>query len=179
MTAERPILTFRSSITTPATLDAVYTVLADVNTHLVWEGEQSDDKKFKLVTLEAPAGAAAKGMTFSSTGIVPMGTFHDSSVVTDATPRQRFVFRTHSRLERKHRPALLAEFENRYTLQPEGNQTLIAYECSVWPQNYVPYWLKPGMRALCRMSVERTINKNLVRLGAMASTQRAAVAAVA
>jgi hypothetical protein len=179
MNATRPIVTFRSEVAAAAPPAAVYAVLADLRRHLVWEGEQSDDKKWKLLSLDAPAVAASTGTAFSSTGVVPMGTFHDRSEVIEAVPSERFTFRTLSTLQRKRRPALESVFEHRYVLRRDREQTVIAYECDVWPQNYVPYWLRAALRPMTRMSVERTVRKGLLRLATMASAERSAAPAVA
>ena len=63
-----PIITFRVSVPSTAPPDAIYGLLADVNSHLVWAGEQSPDKHFRLLTMEGAPAAATVGDRFSSRG---------------------------------------------------------------------------------------------------------------
>jgi len=52
--------------------------------------------------------------------------------------------------------------------------SVLSYSCGARPQNYVPYWLKPGMRGVTRMNVERLMRKNMENLTAMAEAKAAA-----
>jgi len=170
----KPIVTFRSTIATSADPDRVYAVLANLPTHLVWNGERAPDRNFCLLTLDAPAKEAAVGDTFSSTGsnILSMH-FVDQSVVVDARPGTAFGFDTESKLHRKHRPTWHARFVHRYELARTGTGTTVAYTCEVWPQNYVPWWLQPMMRPMMRVMVPRAIRRNMANLAAMAGTEPA------
>jgi len=47
--------------------DVVYDFLADLGTHMTWGGNQQTSD-FRLLSLEAPAGSASAGTTFTSTG---------------------------------------------------------------------------------------------------------------
>jgi hypothetical protein len=166
-----PIITFRASVPSTASRDAVYTVLADLSTHLVWAGERAPDKNFRLLTMDAASAPAMVGDRFSSTGANSFSmTFFDSSVVVEAEPGSRFGFDTESKLERKHRPALLARFAHRFTLAPAGEGTTVAYTCDVRPVNYVPWWLKPVLRPMTRIMVQRATRKNMENLARMAET---------
>jgi hypothetical protein len=54
------------SVTSTATPEAVYDVIADLRNHLVWSGERAEDDGFKMLTLEAPDGTATVGTTGSA-----------------------------------------------------------------------------------------------------------------
>lgn len=168
---ERPILTFRSTSRTRASRDAVYATLADLSSHVVWGGEQTGEKSFRLLNLSAAVDRAVAGTQFTSTGVIPMGTFHDDSVITEATPGHAFAFHTDSALERKRRPLWRASFENRYSLDTADGETVITYTCEVRPHNYVPYWLTPFLRPLTRFNVQRIMTRCLRNLAAMAEAQ--------
>ncbi len=86
----------RASTTSRAAPEDVYDVIADLRSHLVWAGERAPDPTFKLLTMEAPEGAAAVGTEFTSTGANFNGTFHDRSVVTEATRPNVFVIESRS-----------------------------------------------------------------------------------
>lgn len=89
--AQRPLM-FRTqtSATSKASPEAVYDVIADLRAHLVWSGERASDDSFKMLSLEAPEGPAMVGTTFSSSGSAGKDTFHDRSVVTEASRPNRF-----------------------------------------------------------------------------------------
>jgi hypothetical protein len=79
----------------------VYDLLSDVRTHLEWGGRQQPKKTFRLLSVEAPEGIAGVGTEFRTTGADAMGTFADSSVVTEASRPGVFEFVTESRLQTK------------------------------------------------------------------------------
>ncbi len=164
-----PIITFQASVASTASPDAIYAVLADLSTHLVWAGERSPDKNFRLLTMEAPSAPATVGDRFSSRGANGFSmTFVDSSVVVEAEPGTRFGFDTESKLERKHKSTWLARFAHRFIITSTGDRATIAYTCEVWPQNYVPWWLNPVLRPLTRTLVQRATRKNMENLMGMA-----------
>ena len=167
MKANDLIITVRVSTRTPATRDAVYATLADPSTHLVWGGDGTGDPKFRLLTMDYAGGEAVIGTRFSSTGLIPMGTFHDETVVTDADG-SRFAFITESVLERPRREAWRGWFDHRYTLAGECDNTVINYECDLHFVNYVPYWWRLPMRPMTRFMVGRKMATSLRSLGAMA-----------
>jgi hypothetical protein len=118
--------------------------------------------------MDAASRSAMVGDRFSSTGANGKMTFHDRSVVVEAVPGSRFGFDTESTLERLHAKKWHARFSHRYTIDPAPDGTVISYTARVWPENYVPYWLKPGMRSMTRFMVQRMMRKNLENLAAMA-----------
>ena len=175
-----PIITFEASVPSDANPDVVYDLLADPATHLEWAGDQAPDKRFRLLTLEAPKGAASVGTTFSSTGASSTSdsgamTFHDQSTVTVATRPVTFGFQTDSTLVRKRRPAWHARFVHHYTVASHGTASRIDYRCAVHPINYRPYWLHPLLRPATRWSVERAMRKNMENLARMAERSVAAL----
>src|SRR5437879_11746362 len=100
--------------------DALYAVLADPNTHVIWAGKEAPRGGFRLLTIDAPAGPAVVGSTFSSSGSNGKKgnkVSHDRSIVVEAVPGKRFGFDTEASMERKHKEAWRAHFEHRYTIE--------------------------------------------------------------
>jgi len=160
-----------ATATTSAPPERVYEVIADVTTHLRWAGEDAPRKDFRLLTLDAPHGISKIGTEFRSTGTSDKSgkeTFHDRSTVTEARSPKAFAFETASRLDRKHRKAWEARFVHRFELSPQGEGTLIDYTCTVWPVNYVPYWLLPGVKRLTRHMVDGFAGRHLENLARLA-----------
>jgi hypothetical protein len=158
----------RPSVTSAAPPEVVYDVIADLRNHLVWSGDRADSDGFKMLTLDAPEGPAPVGTTFASTGAATKDTFHDRSVVTVASRPHRFVIETDARLERKRAPVWEAHFSHRYDITPEGVGSRITYTETIERVNYLPYWLKPGIRTLFRPLVNRADRKQLRNLARLA-----------
>jgi hypothetical protein len=167
--ADRPLM-FRThpSVTSTAPPDVVYDVIADLRNHLVWSGERAETDGFKMLTLDAPEGPATVGTTFTSTGTAGKDTFHDRSVVTEATKPHRFVIETDARLERRRAKTWLVHFSHRYDVVPDGTGSRIVYTETAERVNYVPYWLKPGIRTIFRPFVNRADRKQLRNLARLA-----------
>jgi hypothetical protein len=168
MSQTPPILTFRVSVLSTASPEAVYDVLSDLRMHLDWAGEQAPDKAFRLLTMDAPSRPVTVGDRFSSSGANINGTFHDRSTVVQAERGMRFGFDTESTLERKHGKTWRARFGHRYALGRSNDGAVVSYTCEVRPQNYVPYWLRPGMRPVTRVMVQRAMRRDLANLAKMA-----------
>ena len=83
-----------------APAEVVYDLLADIGSHLEWGGRMQK-KNYRLLSIQAPEGPASVGTEFSSSGADAMGTFDDSSVVTEATRPSLFEFVTEARLSTK------------------------------------------------------------------------------
>ena len=180
MKATGTIITVGASTRTPATRGAVYATLADPSTHLVWGGDGTGDPKFRLLTMDYAGGEAVIGTRFSSTGLIPMGTFHDTTVVTAAERGTSFAFITEGVLERPRHEAWRGWFEHRYTLTTEGGNTVISYACDIHFVNYVPYWWRLPMRPMTRLMVGRKMTSSLRSLAATAeASSHAAPAATA
>lgn len=169
MKNQEPLITFRATIHTTASPEAVYDVLADVNTHIVWEGREAHEKSFRLLTLEAPAGQATVGTRFSSSGANMLRSrFNDHSEVVDATPGKAFAYETESTLIRRHVKPVLSHFSHRYTIEPRPGGSVIAYEADARFRNYVPFWLRMPMRPMSKMTAERWTRKHMRNLARLA-----------
>jgi hypothetical protein len=166
-----PLATFHATVRSTASPADVYEILADPSTHVEWAGKQAPYAGFKLLSFDGSNGKASVGTTFGSTGAGTKNgsrTFHDRSVVTDATPPNTFAFITDSHLERKRRPTWEARFVHRYEVHSEGSGSRITYEGCVYPVNYRPYWLHPLMRQLARKMVNFYTTKHIANLALMA-----------
>ncbi len=149
----------------------VYDLLADLNTHLQWNGEQQA-KDFRVLTLTAPAGTATAGTVFDSTGNIPMSSrlWHDHSTVTVADRPRVFEFRTDGIVEFQDGTRMEASFTNRYEVEAAGEGSRIAYTMRleslrngmwrislpvfrtlVWKFG-IPMGTKPVLRNLVRMA---------------------------
>jgi hypothetical protein len=89
-------------------------------------------------------------------------------VVTEATRPHRFVIETDARLERRRAKTWLVHFSHRYDMVPDGTGSRIVYSETAVRVNYVPYWLKPGIRTLSRPWVNRADRKQLRNLARLA-----------
>ena len=167
--ADRPF-GFRThpSVTSSASPEAVFDVIADLRNHLIWSGERAESDGFKMLTLEARPGRATVGTTFTSTGSAGNDTFHDRSVVMEVSPPRTFVIETDARLERRNAKTWEAHFSHRYDVLPEGSGSRIVYTETIERVNYLPYWLKPGIRTIFRPWVNRADRKQLRNLARLA-----------
>lgn len=167
--AQRPFeFRTQTSVTSEAPPQVVYDTIADLRAHLEWSGERASNDNFRLLTLEAPEGPATVGATFTSTGAADNGTFHDRSVVTEASRPDRFVIETDSRLDRKRGKPWEVHFSHRYDVRPDGDGSRIVYTETVERLNYVPYWLQPWIRPIFRVLVNRADVKQLRNLARLA-----------
>ena len=170
MSEDTPIVTFRATAEAAASPEAVYGVLADPRAALEWGGREAPKKSFRLLTMDAPVGPLLVGNEFSSTGANITGTFHDRSTVVEAEPGARFGFDTESTLVRKYAKTWHVRFAHRYVIASTPDGTEISYTCEVRPQNYVPWWLRPGMRSMTRRQVPGMMQKHLQNMANMAMT---------
>jgi uncharacterized protein YndB with AHSA1/START domain len=158
-------LVVRVEATSRATTETVYAVLADLSSHTVWAGERQG-KKTRLLTIDAPAGPAAVGTEFHSTGADPMGTFSDRSVVTEATPGKAFEFVTEARLTTKKGIATDWTNVERYELEPTAGGCRILCTSRVTRISEMPGMLGafniPGLRAL-GLAVSAKVSRRSVR----------------
>lgn len=105
-------LTKRSS----APPETLYDSLADLSTHTTWGGAKQW-YNFRLLSLEAPAGPATVGTSFTSTGTIPMSLrrFEDHSKVTVALRPRAFEFVTDAAVRRGKR-SMAATYRHRYEI---------------------------------------------------------------
>ena len=146
----------------------VYDTVADLRAHLEWSGERADDDDFKLLHLDAPGGAAVVGTAFTSTGANFNGTFHDRSVVIEATPPNGFTIETQARLERRRGKTWEVGFLHRYDIRSDGSGSMITYTDTAHHMNYVPYWLRFWMRPITRAAIHKGDTKQLENLARLA-----------
>ena len=158
----------QTSVTTKAPAGAVYDTIADLQAHLEWSGKRASDENFKLLTLEADEGSDGVGTRFTSSGANFNGTFHDRSVVAEASRPIRFVIETDARLDRKRGRPWEVHFSHRYDVESTGEGSRIVYTETIERLNYVPYWLKPGVRTLFRPLVNSADRKQLDNLARLA-----------
>ena len=169
MSADRVVhIVTQTSTTSRAPPDVVFDVISDLRAHLEWSGERATNPNFKLLSLQAPDGPARTGTAFSSTGADSSGTFHDTSVVSEATRPSMFVIETDARLDRKRGKTWHAHFTHRYDIEARGDGSRIVYTETISRVNYVPYWLKPWVLPLFRPIVNRADRKQLENLASVA-----------
>jgi hypothetical protein len=160
--------TTQTSVLSSAPPAVVYETVADLRNHLDWSGERASSDTFKLLSIEAPDGPATVGTVFTSSGAADNGTFHDRSVVTEATGLRTFVIETDAHLDRKRGKPWDAHFIHRYDISPEGDGSRITYTETIERVNYVPYWLQPVIRSLFKVYVNRADRKQLANLARLA-----------
>ena len=172
--ATRPF-EFRSqvNVTSGAPPEVVFDTICDLRAHVEWSGERAADEKFKLLELDAPAGAALVGTQFTSSGAAENGMFHDRSVIAEATRPNVFVIETESTLDRTHGETWHAHFTHRYDVVPKGSGSKITYSEHISRVNYAPYWLKWYARWLFRPYVNRADRKQLTNLARLAEERAA------
>ncbi len=167
--ADRPLM-FRTqpSVTSTASPEAVYDVIADLRNHLVWSGERAEDEGFKMLTLDAPEGPATVGTSFTSSGIRRQGhvprPVGGHAVVAAAHVRHRDRRALGAQERQDVGGALLPSLRRR----AGGDGSRIVYTETVERVNYVPYWLKPGIRTIFRPWVNRADRKQLRNLARLA-----------
>lgn len=121
-------ITMRLTKRSSASPEAVYDVIADLRTHLVWGGEQQRSD-FRLLSLDAPAGPGTVGTTFTSTGAIPMSVrkWEDRSTVTAADRPRAFEFVTQATVHRSRR-SMEATYRHRYEISAApGGGSVVSY----------------------------------------------------
>lgn len=140
----------RLEAATEAPAEAVYGLLADLNAHLEWGGRKQKRKNFRLTSVEAPSEPAMVGTEFRTTGTDPMGSFDDTSVVTEATRTQVFEFVTEARLRPKRGEVLEWTNVHRYEIEPRGAGCSVTYTCRVMRLSRRPWWTKRWAKGLAQ-----------------------------
>jgi hypothetical protein len=156
-----------------ASPEAVYDLLADLDSHLEWGGRRQK-KGYRLETLDAPAGPATVGTEFRTTGIAPDGAFDDASVVTEARRPSVFEFVTTATQRPKRGEPIVWTTVSRYELEPQGAGSTIRYSMRVMQMSRKPWWQNSVGRALVRFFGGRNSRVGLRNLARMAE-ERASV----
>lgn len=168
MTDRALAIVTRTSVISGAPPEDVYDTIADLDAHLEWSGERASDETFKLLSLQARDAHATVGTTFTSTGANFNGTFHDRSVVTEASRPSVFVIETDAQLDRRRGRPWDVHFVHRYDVEPHEGGSWITYTETIVRANYVPYWLKPWVRPVFVPIVNRADRKQLTNLARLA-----------
>lgn len=107
--------------------DVVYDFLADLATHVTWAGTQQT-RDFRLLSLEAPAGPASLGTTFTSIGTIPMSSrrWQDRSQVTAAERPNTFEFVT-TATARGAKRSMEATYRHRYEIAATPGGSKVTY----------------------------------------------------
>lgn len=107
--------------------DVVYDFLADLATHVTWGGTQQT-RDFRLLSLEAPAGPASLGTTFTSIGTIPMSSrrWQDRSQVTAAERPNTFEFVT-TATARGAKRSMEATYRHRYEIAATPGGSKVTY----------------------------------------------------
>jgi hypothetical protein len=121
-----PVLRFEGFC--PAPPEAVYDLLADLQTHLEWAGQRQHETT-RLLTLETPPGPAGVGTEFFSTGSDgKVARWSDRSVVTEASRPQVFEFVTEgTRVGKPGSRPWLSTAAHRYVIASEAGGCRVTY----------------------------------------------------
>ncbi len=154
-----------ASISCTATAQAVYDLLADLRTHVVWGGQHSGMHQ-RLLTLDAPDAPVTVGTEFQSVGYTSHGLWHDRSRVTVATSPSAFEFTTEGTMQSS--PPFHGSWVHRYEIEPHGSGCTITYHCqwrltkavgdrprlrrSVFCQLVLPTIWEAGLKGLAAMA---------------------------
>jgi hypothetical protein len=161
------VVRLEEAVAAPA--EIVYDLLADVRSHLEWGGAMQKKKSYRLSSIQAPEGPASVGTEFSSSGADAMGTFNDTSVVTEATRPSLFEFVTEARLSTKKGRVVEWTLVHRYEIGPVGEGCTVSYTIRTVRISELPGPLRlfnvPGLRSVltrvARSNVRRGF-RNLV-----------------
>jgi uncharacterized protein YndB with AHSA1/START domain len=143
MSAGQPQVRFTGECTAPP--EAVYDLLADLHSHLEWAGT-GQSSNFRLLSMEAPAAAAAEGSRFASTGAIPMSArrWRDESVVTEAIRPSVFEFVT-----RATAGGTVARYRHRYQVAAWTSGSRVTYTMTQeWIERPMLRLGVPGLRTM-------------------------------
>ena len=166
-----PVLRFEESCGAPA--EAVYDLLADLQSHLDWAGRRQLETT-RLLTLDAPPEPARVGIEFVTTGSDgKVARWTDRSVVTEATRPEVFEFVTEGLREGKpgSRPWHITAV-HRYEIATTATGSRVAYTEDLTRLDGAPgilqapvisrvvfrisgKYMRRGFRALLAMAEER------------------------
>ena len=160
-----------------APADIAYEVLSDLQSHLIWAGERQG-KKTRLTSVEAPEGPAVVGTEFVTTGADPMGTFRDTSVVTEASRPSVFEFVTEATLTTKKGTATHWTLVHLYDIAREGSGCRIAYTERVTRMSELPGMVAifnvPGLSTLLLRFSKRITRRSIHNLARLSEERASA-----
>ena len=158
-----------ASVPCAAPPQAVYDVLADLRTHVVWGGETYGAKIQHLLAIDCPFEPATAGTEFRSVGYTSHGVWRDHSTVIEATPPSSFEFVTTGTMQST--PPFHGSWVHRYEIEPDGAGSVITYHCrwqltrmiadgpplrrTVFCQLILPMVWETGLRGLAAMAEGR------------------------
>ena len=161
-----------------APAEVVYELLADVGGHLEWGGRMQK-KNYRLLSIQAPEGPASVGTEFSSSGADAMGTFIDTSVVTEATRPSLFEFVTEARLSTKRGKVVEWTLVHRYEISSGAEDSTVSYTIRTVRISELPGALRlfnvPGLRALLTGVAKSNVRRgfrNLVKMSEQRASAR-------
>ena len=127
--------------------EQVYGALADLSRHAVWGGTAKQKKNYGLTSIDAPAGAASVGTEFRSTGVDPMGSSSDRSVVTEASRPGLFEWVTEGHLTPKKsaKPACDTTITHRFEVESTGEGCTVTYRA------HIARWTNPPAALTSRL----------------------------
>lgn len=163
-----------------APADVVFDLLTDLRSHLEWGGARQS-RDFRLLALDAPAGTATVGVSFSSTGSIPMSArrWQDRSTVTAAERPSTFEFVTEGRAGTR-KTAMVARYLHRYEIASIGGGCRVTY--TLTQQEVANPMLRlalPGIRWLTwRVAIPMFAGRGLRNLVAAAEARAAQPAIV-
>ena len=150
-----PALRFEGSCRAPA--DAVYDLLADLQSHMEWAGTRQSETT-RLLTMEAPEGPARVGAEFHTTGSDgKVARWSDRSVVTEATRPAVFEFVTEGRRESKPgRMPWDTTAVHRYEIDPQADGCRVTFTEELTRLEGAPWLMTaPGVsRLVWRMAAK-------------------------
>jgi len=158
-----PLLDVPLEERTTASPEAVYDLLADLESHLEWGGRQQK-KGYRLETLEAPSGTATVGTEFRTTGLAPDGAFSDTSVVTEASRPSVFEFVTTANQRPKRGETIVWTTVSRYEIDGTQSGSTIRYSMRVMQMSRKPWWQNAVGRGLVRFFGGRNMRVGLRNL---------------
>jgi hypothetical protein len=142
----------------------LYRTLVDLSTHTTWAGSMHQKKNFGLLSLDAPTGPAVVGTEFHSTGIDPMGSFTDRSVVTEATEPSVFEFVTEGHLtpKKRGRPESDTTITYRFEIVGEGTRSTVHYRAHLSRWTNAPSMLRSKVLRPLALAAMRSYAKKLL-----------------
>jgi hypothetical protein len=158
--------------------EAVYDLVADLQTHLDWAGARQT-RDFHLVSLEAPPGPATVGTTFSSTGVIPMSRrrWSDRSSVSVAERPLKFEITTQATAGERN--AMTAVYRHTYEISPAAAGSRVTYTLTQLSiSNPMLRWALPGLDRMTWLMTPMYAGRGLRNLLALAEERNSPTLAV-